>query len=411
MPLRVDRFKFLVTALALTGLLCVRSALAADPRETYEEATEALYSLDFVKAEAAFGQLTETHPAEPDYWNGLAASVWLKILYDQQKLNMESFSSQDRFGTSESEDKISEEDEARLRQLVKRAIEASDSILKKDQGNIHALYAKGAANATLASFEGTVKRAYMAAARKAKAAHDLHEEVLKKDPTFHDARASVGIYDYVVASIPGILRYTILLPLGLHGDGKKVGIERLEEAAAKGKRASVDAKMLLVVVYNREGQYAKSLKLIDELHAKYPRNFMFEISKASIYQKQKNWAAAIETYKRIAENVRDRKNGYERLRLEKVYYELGNCQIHGMQFDDAAATFAKVVAGEKAGPNEKAISHLWMGKVLDGKYQVTRDPRQRADAVEHYRAVEKLNCDAALKKEARAFLRRPFVSK
>jgi tetratricopeptide (TPR) repeat protein len=251
----------------------------------------------------------------------------------------------------------------------------------------------------------------MAAARKAKAAHDLHEEVLKRDPAFHDARASVGIYDYVVASIPGILRYTILLPLGLHGDGKKVGIERLEEAAAKGKRASVDAKMLLVVVYNREGQYAKSLKLIDELHARYPRNFMFEISKASIYQKQKNWAAAIQTYKRIAENVHDRKNGYERLRLEKVYYELGNSQIHGMQFDDAATTFAKVVAGEKASPSEKAVSHLWMGKMLDSKYQVTRDPRQRADAVEHYRAVEKLNCDANLKKEARTFLRHPFVSK
>jgi hypothetical protein len=52
-----------------------------------------------------------------------------------------------------------------------------------------------------------------------------------------------------------------------------------------------------------------------------------------------------------------------------------------------------------------------MGKMLDGQYQVTRDPKQRADALEHYKAVEKLNCDADLKKEARTFLRRPFTSK
>ena len=54
------------------------------------------------------------------------------------------------------------------------------------------LYAKGISNATLGSFEATAKRSYLSAGSKAKTARDLHQRVLDLDPTFDDARLSVG---------------------------------------------------------------------------------------------------------------------------------------------------------------------------------------------------------------------------
>jgi tetratricopeptide (TPR) repeat protein len=395
-------------------LLCVCWAVpayGADPQEMYRQATETLYSLDFDEAESIFLKLTEEHPDDPDYWNGLASTAWLKILYEQQKLDIESFSGQDRFGTSNSKEKVSAEDEAGLRKKVARAIAAADAILKKNPKDLRALYAKGQSNATIASFEATVKRSYWAAAGKAKAAHDLHQQVLDQDPTFYDARATVGVYNYVVASIPAVLRYTVLLPLGLRGDGKQTGIRQLEEAATKGKRATVDAKLLLIVIYNRERLYDKSLKLIDELRAKYPRNFLFAMSQGAIYGKLKRWDESISAYKLVAEKVLAHKDGYERLRLGQVYYELGNNQIHGMRFDDAAATFLRVIEGSTATPNEKAVAHLWVGKMLDGKFRLSKDPRERSAAVAHYAAVENLDAGSELKKEARKYKSRPFVSK
>src|SRR5678815_1347904 len=79
-------------------------AFAADPQQTYSEGIGQLYSLDFAASETTFRSLTREYPDNPDYWNALASSYWLKILYNQQKLNLESFSSKDRFGTMESKD-------------------------------------------------------------------------------------------------------------------------------------------------------------------------------------------------------------------------------------------------------------------------------------------------------------------
>jgi tetratricopeptide (TPR) repeat protein len=159
--------------------------------------------------------------------------------------------------------------------------------------------------------------------------------------------------------------------------------------------------MLLTVVYGREKQYDKAIKLIDELHAKFPRNFMLEMSKATFYGRAKKWDLATQTYRRIADKVSNHKDGYERMRMERVLYELANTQFQAQRFDEADKTFALVVAGEHATPNEKANSHLWMGRMSD-----TRNDRNRA--LQHYNAILKLQADPAIKSDAQRGIKRPF---
>src|SRR5262249_35936745 len=113
---------------------------------------------------------------------------------------------------------------------------------------------KGIAKRNLAAFGGTVKVYYMPSDGKAKEAHDLHQQVLKLDPTFDDAQLGVGAYDYVVGVLPGVVR-VVLSPFGVRSAGKDIGIQELEAVAATGKIASTDAKMILVVSYIREKRY------------------------------------------------------------------------------------------------------------------------------------------------------------
>jgi tetratricopeptide (TPR) repeat protein len=388
---------FLISAFILT---CVPSLLAQSPDAIYAEGTNHLYNLDFAEAETAFRSLTKSHPENPDYWNVLGSTYWLKILYSQQKLNMESFGSKDRFGTGDSTDAGFEADKKQLTDVVAKSLAASEAMLKKDPKNVRALYAKGVSNAMLAAYEATILRERVSAARKAKAARDAHLEVLRLDPNFHDARAAVGIYNYAVGSLPWGIQL-MLKVVGLGGGDKPGGIKEMETAAAKGTRAAVDAKMLLIIVHARESQYDKSMKLIDELQVKYPRNFMFDMTKASLYGRQKKWDVAAATYKQIAEKVVAKKDGYERLRLERVQYELANSQFHGQKFAEATATFNLVVRGANATPNEKANSHLWMGRMAD-------TANKRDEAMKHYNAVLALDADANLKNDARALLKRPF---
>jgi tetratricopeptide (TPR) repeat protein len=390
------------TLLAVTVIAMGSPLFAADPPRTYADGLNHLYSLDFAEAEDAFRSLTRDYPDNPDYWNALASSYWLKILYNQQKLNMESFTGKDRFGTAESKDNGSEAEEKQLRDTVDKALAAADARLKKNPKDINAIYAKGASYATLATFEATIRRAWLSAARKAKTARNYHKDVLKVDPNFNDARAAVGIYNYAVGSLSWGARFLVSM-VGLGGEGKEVGIKDLETAAAKGSRSAVDAKMVLVVVYGREQQYDKALKMIDELHAKYPRNFMLDMTKASIYGKMKRWDLAVQTYRHMAEKVAAHQDGYERLRIEKVYYELANCEFQAQQFEDASRAYARVTDGANSTPNEKATAHLWMGRISDTS-------NNRPDALKHYNAILTLDADPSIKSDAQRHIKKPFAS-
>jgi tetratricopeptide (TPR) repeat protein len=381
-------------------VLLAGSAHSAVP-DLYQDSVDALYGLDFTTAERGFESLTRDEPGNPKYWNGLASTIWLRIIFEQQKLNMESFSGSS-LGTKDSRDAINPADEKRLRAVVATAIEKADAILKKNPNDVLALYALGISNATLASFEGTAKRSYLAAHSKAKAARNLHERVLKIDANFHDAKLSIGAYHYVVGVIPGWIRLFIGL-FGVRGAGKEEGIRLVETAAAQGKEVSTDAKMLLVVIYNREKAYDQALALANELHSKYPRNYLFELSKGSIYGKMSRWDQAADAYRQILLKVKEKRDGYERLREERVEYELANANIHAKKFDAAVDSFAHVVRSTTATPNEKAVSYLWMGKIFDSR-------GERSRALEQYNAVLNLNCDQGYKDEAQRHKRKPFTS-
>jgi hypothetical protein len=388
-----------IIVLALMCALFAVNATAADPR-LYQDSIDALYNLDFSTAEHGFESLTRDEPDNPEYWNALASAIWLKIIYDQQKLNIESFSGSS-LGTRDSSETIDPGVEKRLRDTVATAMEKSNALLKKNPNDVRALYALGISNATLASFEGTAKRKYLAAHGKAKAAKSLHERVLEVDPGFHDARMAIGTYDYVVGVIPRVIRF-LIAPFGIRGSGKEAGIRSIETAAAQGKQITTEAKMVLIVIYNREKRFDQALRLANELHARYPRNFLFELSKASIYGKMNKWDDAAYVYRQVLAKAAARRDGYDRLRKEKVYYDLGNTDIHRLHFDEAVDAFKVVVSSAEATANEKAGSYLWMGKIFDTS-------RNRAKALEQYAAILSLNCSEEFKDEAKKYRRTPFT--
>src|SRR5215831_6126959 len=124
-------------------VVCVMTATAGtDPKLIYDQSTDALYNLDFNTAQHGYETLTHDYPENPDYWNALAASMWLRIMYDQQKLNMESFSGSS-LGTRDSRDAVTPADEKQLRETIGTAISKADAILMKNPKDVRALYAKG----------------------------------------------------------------------------------------------------------------------------------------------------------------------------------------------------------------------------------------------------------------------------
>ncbi len=385
-----------IMALLLSASLVVASP---QPVVSYEQAVDALYNLDFSIAESAFHSLIQKDESNPDNWNGLASTIWLKILYDQQKLNADSYSGAD-IGGKRSRDAVSADDEKRLRDTVNTAITKANAMLAKNPKDIRALYALGVANATLAAFEGIAQRSYIAAVNRAKSAKNYHQQVLKLDPAFHDAQLSIGTFDYGVSIIPRLYRM-IACFMGVCGSGKAEGIRKLELAMRQGTRTTTDARMILIVAYNREKRFVESLHLLDELRSKYPRNFQFELEQGGVHEKMKDWNGAVQVYQHVLSKIAAKQDGYERLREELVYRELGEANVNRLNLDEAIAAFNKVVTGAKATPAEKADAFIWLGKIYDSQ-------NLRPKAVEQYRAVLKLDCDPGYKETAQGFIKKPY---
>ena len=163
----------------------VAGAAAVDPKQLYDQSSDAMYNLDFNTAQHGYEALTREYPDNPDYWNALASSIWLKIMFDQQKLNLESFlrpldirnerisreastrKTKSVFATRlqcrsrESRCSFEEESERRARPLRQRNFERRHWRALKVRSNV----------------------LITSAISDAKAAKTLHQQVLKLDPT------------------------------------------------------------------------------------------------------------------------------------------------------------------------------------------------------------------------------------
>jgi tetratricopeptide (TPR) repeat protein len=296
---------------------------------------------------------------------------------------------------------VTPEAEKALRDTIKTAIAKADAILNKKEtrNDVQALYAKGVAKGTLAAFEAVAKKSYLAALSAASDAKDLHEKVLKQDPKFTDARLTIGLYKYAVGSIPAVLRVL----LWARGGDKPGGIADVSAVAKGGGVASTDAKMLLVVLYNREKQYNKSLETLTELHKRYPRNYLLEMSGAAVHSRLEHYDQSIATYKTVMEKIDSRRDGYERLEAPKVLLLMAAANKDGKNLTESRRIWNQVITDRRSTDTDKGNARLWLGITYDAE-------GQREKALEQYRAILKPELKAAprLKEEAARYQKKAF---
>ena len=155
---------------------------------------------------------------------------------------------------------------------------------------------------------------------------------------------TIGTYDYALSVLPGIVRF-VLGVFGIRGD-KEAGIRELEYAAELGERGRTNAKMVLVVVYNREREFEKSLAVLEDLHSQYPRNFLLETAKASVYQRLRSWEDAVRTYETVLAKVVTGEDGYDRMDFEPIVFKIGEANLRRSELVLALDTFATLTDSE-----------------------------------------------------------------
>lgn len=370
---------------------------------------EALYNLDYDKAQKDFKEIIRLYPNHPAGPQLMAARIWIKTLYESRRLQSSLYSSESFY--SSGDDKADPKVVAEFRSLTRESKRMSENRLKQDPKDIEALYWLGATEGLKASFEEAVERRHFAALKDGNDSVDHHRDVLKLDPNFVDVGLTIGLYEYVVGSLP----LPIKVVAGITGfrGSKKKGLAWVERVAKEGAWAGDDAKTLLIILYTREKRYPEVLAYARELTAKYPRNYLFRleaagalVAQAEVERKAKNIDAAVkaerEAFATFDELLRDRsvRETVSRV-LDLVHFKYGEVLLKAGEGERAAKEFLAATKAERTEPGLVTMAHLYAARAFDlaGK---------REDALSQYRQVLTRPDIYAAHDEAKKGLKEPY---
>ncbi len=388
------------------------SAAAARLDELRAAGFEALYNLDYETARKHFKEIARLfpdHPAGPQF---LAATLWAQTLNESRRLQSSLYNTESFY--EQQDDKPDPRMVEEFRSLTRTAAQLAKTRLKRNPKDVEALYFLGATEGLKAAFATGVQRSFKAALSDGSSSVDRHREVLKLDPNFHDAELTIGLYDYVVGSLPAPVKLLVSL-VGARGS-KKRGLLTLQRVADQGSFARDDARALLIVLLKREKRYAEALTISRELGTKYPRNYLFKLEAAdalnSIASMERQAGRTAEASKAEGEAlsvldslVRDRAMREAATRsLDLIHFRYGEALLNAGQPESAAKEYVAAASVAGAEPGLVTLSHLQAARSFDlaGK---------RAEAVAQYRNVLARPDASGAHEEAKQGLKEPYKLK
>src|SRR5829696_294161 len=334
---------------------------------------DALYNIDYDKANRDFKEIVQLHPNHPGGYQLLAARLWIKTLYESRRLQSSLYSSEGFY--SSGDDKVDPKIVTEFRNLTREAKRLAEAKLKQEPKNVEALDFLANTEGLQAAFEEAVERRHFAALRDGNDAVNHHREVLKLDPNYIDAQITIGLYEYVVGSLP--LPVKILAgATGFRGSRKR-GLAMLEQVAKEGRWSQDDAKTVLVLLYRREKRFADVLKLARELSAKYPRNYLLKletagalVSLAGVKRKEKDVAGAVqaekEAFSTFEEVLRDRTVRDTAARaLDLIHFKYGEVLLTAGYHDRAAKEFLAATKVDRGEVGLITMAHLYAARSYD----------------------------------------------
>ena len=384
--------------------LAIDAPVAAARDETLaairRHAFDAAYNLDYPEAVRLFDQAIARDPNDSATHRARAVATWLHMVFARGSISVDQYMGQ-MAAKDVSLEKPSAADAASFRQHADKALALAETRLRSQPQDVQALYDLGAALGVLASYTATVDGRVSGAFSQARRAYNAHERVMKLDARRKDAALVVGTYRYIVSTLPFPLRWMAYVA-GFGGD-REYGVRLVEEAARYPSDAQTDAKIALLLLYNREGRFKDALAVTDDLIARYPRNRILVLEAGATAIRARLFAQAdrvlSEGITRLATDTRPRAFGEEAM----WYYKRGLARLPLGNVEGSRADLQRA---------QSLPSRSWVkGRIRLEQGKLADLAGRRDVAVEAYREAARVGDatnDPFTSREAQRLLRTPY---
>jgi hypothetical protein len=339
-------------------------------------------------------KLAPDHPAGPQC---MAASLWVQQLNESWELKATLYSSKAYAQENKVQDPKRKQE---FRDWIRTARQLSEARLKLDPHDDEAVYFLGAAEGLEAAFSAAVERKFMASLRSGSDAVEHHREVLKRNPHLRDAELTIGLYNYILGSLPLPLKL-VVGSFGVRGS-KKRGLQTLETVAREGHWARDVALVLLVDLYKREKRWRDAIDASRSLSNRYRHNYLFKLQLADAL------AQSSEDKQNAAEitEIFDGLIAYKSVdpaAIGLIHFRYAETLLLQRDFEKAVSHFRWVANYKPSQTELRSMSRLRVAQCLDllGK---------RSEAVVAYRTLLDNHDGQQFEDEARRGMREPFRS-
>src|SRR5262245_55482532 len=234
---------------------------------------EQAYNLDHAEALTTFRQLIAEDPDSPAGYRLAAATLWIKLLFEQGAVTVDDYLGQARGDARRLPPTRAVA--AEFHDYLRRAQTLAEQRTRAHPDDADAHFQLGAAFGFEASYTATVEGRVVASVGPARHAYAEHSRALELNPARKDAGLLVGMYRCAVAELSGLPRLFAFFS-GFRGD-RDSGLRLVEDAARYPSDVQANALFTLVLLYNRAGRYDAALDVIRQLQARYPRNRLLKL--------------------------------------------------------------------------------------------------------------------------------------
>lgn len=153
---------------------------------------------------------------------------------------------------------------------IDKAQSLAQAAIDKDPNDAPARFAMSLALGELSDYVALVEKHQIASLAVTKRAYRESKSLLAIDGSYYDAYLTTGFTEYLVGSLPVVVRWFVKFD-DVQGDKDK-GFRILELVANKGRYLKALAKILMATGYIREKKPLEAQKLLADLTREYPAN-------------------------------------------------------------------------------------------------------------------------------------------
>jgi tetratricopeptide (TPR) repeat protein len=271
-----------------------------------------------------------------------------------------------------------------LSTAVEAAIASTEAWTDREPDNAEAWFYMGGAYAVRVQWR-VLRDEKLSAARDGKRILEALERALELDPALDDAYFAMGMYKYYAGVAPAaarMLRFLLLLP----GGDKKVGLEQMLRARARGRLLQGEADYQLSIIYLwYEERVDRAIDLLEGLHEDYPGNPLFPAQIAQIQDRyQHDVTASLASWRAVLAAAREQRSNLPVLAESQSRLEIARLLDGLYQTDQAIEQLQAVIALKPDSPfGALPLAYLRLGEARDRM-------GARAEAIEAYRRAQAL---------------------